>query len=189
MRTIKLKLLTQQQLEVVETNARTFGELKSELEYLGINWNNNKLIDRSTKTTFELDNALLPSGDSIMFQMPTKSESGLSRAIVLNTVKNLKEAGVTIPFDNISRISTDTLIKFIKDNTDAIDHEEDAIPLDLLDEDTQEANDYEELILAPGKYLLVIPEGGISLDKLIDPTLISALDDEQAELLKALKIK
>lgn len=98
MRIIKLKLLTQEQLVSIQTEARTFGEFKKEeaVQKLEIDWSAAKLIDRATKTSLELDEAVLPEVDSsIMFVMPTKTKSGadLSYKEAKEQVKNLVDSG------------------------------------------------------------------------------------------------
>jgi hypothetical protein len=79
MKTIKLKLLTQNQLQPITTNASTFAEFKADeqVKALGIDWSSHKLIDRATRATFELDEAKMPEVDSIMFVTPTKTKSGM----------------------------------------------------------------------------------------------------------------
>lgn len=94
MRKIKFKLLTQTQLEVLETSARTFGELKKEMAahavLSSVNFNNNQLIERSTKVAYQnIDEAVLPPVDCIMFQTATKTDSGCD----LPTAESLKEMG------------------------------------------------------------------------------------------------
>lgn len=94
MRKIKFKLLTQTQLEVLETSARTFGELKEEMAahavLSSVNFNNSQLIERSTKVAYQnIDGAVLPPVDCIMFQADTKTNSGCD----LPTVESLKEMG------------------------------------------------------------------------------------------------
>ena len=60
-RVLKLKVLTQSELVKVETSARTFGELKKEgaVMALGIDWSSAKLVDRASKASFEVDEAVL----------------------------------------------------------------------------------------------------------------------------------
>ena len=81
MRKIKFKLNTQTNLEVIETNARTFGELKAEMSkhsVLGtVNFGNSQLIERDTKVMYgAIDDAILPAVDCIMFVTPVKTNSG-----------------------------------------------------------------------------------------------------------------
>ena len=101
-RVLKLKVLTQSELVKVETSARTFGELKKEavVAALGIDWSSAKLIDRASKASFEVDEAVLPATDAIMFVMPTKSKAGASYQAELRAkIKQLKEDGVEVPFN------------------------------------------------------------------------------------------
>ena len=81
MRKIKFKLLTQNELVVVETSARTFGELKAEVETSEfknvISFNNNQFIERANKTVYgKIDEAVLPATDCIMFVSPLETKLG-----------------------------------------------------------------------------------------------------------------
>jgi len=82
MRKISFKLLTQAQLLVLETNARTLGELKAEISRNSqlrgkIAFGEVQLIERETKATFgDIDEAILPATDCIMFVVPRKTKSG-----------------------------------------------------------------------------------------------------------------
>jgi len=118
-RTIKLKLLTQVSLFAVETGVRTLGEFKllPEVAALNLKWNQIKLIDRATKTSIELDEALLPNIDCIIFLSPTKTDSGMAdRKDLYAQIANLKQLGVTIPF-NPTQTSNAILEEFIALNT------------------------------------------------------------------------
>lgn len=138
MRTIKLKVLTQNELVVVETNARTFGEFKTEVSGLGIDWSSAKLIDKASKASFEVDNAILPATDALMFVMPVKSKAGASRSEMTAAVKALKEKGVEIPF-NYTHATNKQLE-------------------DFLSSQTTEEEPAEVIFLKPGKYILVVEE-------------------------------
>lgn len=118
-RTIKLKVLTATNVVTIVTNARTFGEFKtlSEVKELGIDWSSAKLIDRATKASFELDDAVLPSVDCVLFHSPTKSKAGINwddagYKECKAEVKKLKEGGVIVDF-NYTQASTETLRKFL----------------------------------------------------------------------------
>jgi hypothetical protein len=95
MRKIKFKLLTRTELVTVETDARTFGQLKTqitankELNAL-IQFGNNQFIERDTKVAYgALEDALLPVGDCFMFVIPMKTKSGCD----LPSVDALEEMG------------------------------------------------------------------------------------------------
>lgn len=79
MRVIKLKLMTQNSLVAVETDALTLGEFKQvdAVRALEIDWSNAKLIDRASKASFDLDESRLPEVDSIMFVTPVKTKAGM----------------------------------------------------------------------------------------------------------------
>lgn len=114
-RVIKLKLLTQTELVKVETSARTFAEFKKEpaVSALGIDWNSAKLIDRASKASFDLDEAVLPAIDALMFVTPTKTKSGadLGYKEVKAKIKEFKEKGGIVPF-NYTQATTTELNKF-----------------------------------------------------------------------------
>ena len=83
-RKIKLKLLTQVKLEVIETNVRTFGELvdlikkDSDLNSAVFGGGDDiVMIDRDTKVEYgNIPAAVLPATDCIMFIQPVKTKSG-----------------------------------------------------------------------------------------------------------------
>ena len=81
MRKISFKLLTQNQLVSIDTNARTFGELKEAVSNSGlegvVTFGDNQFLERVTKASFgQIDEALLPQGDCIFFVLPLKTKSG-----------------------------------------------------------------------------------------------------------------
>ena len=80
MRKISIKLLTSDQLVTINSNATYLHEFKqeSEVKNLNLNWKNIKLIDKTTKTSLELDNSVLPAGDCYLFCFPMKTKSGAS---------------------------------------------------------------------------------------------------------------
>lgn len=73
-RTVTLKLTTQKDLVVRESNARTFGELKGELN--DIKFDGMRVVERSTKNTLQMDDAVLPATDFVLFLVPEKVKSG-----------------------------------------------------------------------------------------------------------------
>jgi len=88
MRTFKFKLLTQAQLETFETSATTLGEMKAEirrnpelLRKFDVNPNSTldevQFIERSTKTTYHQNDAILPTTDATMFVSVIKSKGGV----------------------------------------------------------------------------------------------------------------
>jgi hypothetical protein len=123
---IKLKLLDRENLVEIKTSARTFGEFKAEpeVEALSINWEASKLIDRATKSSFDLDESILPEVNSIMFVTPTKTKSGTrSYKEAKAFLKKYKEEGNTIPF-NYTQATTQQMNDFI----DMIAEEPDSQP-------------------------------------------------------------
>jgi len=74
MREVVLKLTTQKDLVKHQSDARTFGELKKEL--VNIKWSGMRVVERSNKTTLQMDDAVLPQGDFILFLVPEKVKSG-----------------------------------------------------------------------------------------------------------------
>jgi len=85
-RKVTLKLTTQKDLINHESAARTFGELKSELG--NVKWDGMRVVERTDKRTLQLDDAVLPSGDFVLFLVPEKVKSGASKA--KKAVKKLK---------------------------------------------------------------------------------------------------
>lgn len=73
-RTITLKLTTQKDLVVRESEARTFGELKADLS--DIKWDGMRVVERTSKNTLQMDDAILPATDVLLFVVPEKVKSG-----------------------------------------------------------------------------------------------------------------
>jgi hypothetical protein len=74
MRKVVLKLTTQKDLIEHQSNAVTFGELKKELRQ--VKWSGMRVVERSTKTTLQMDEAVLPQGEFLLFLVPEKVKSG-----------------------------------------------------------------------------------------------------------------
>ena len=101
-RKVTLKLTSQKDLVVHESEARTYGDLQKELP--NIKWDGMRVVERSSKNTLQADDALLPAGDFLLFVVPEKVKSGndmpkldidnasynemRSHASMLNKVKN-----------------------------------------------------------------------------------------------------
>jgi len=119
-RVIKLKTLTSSVPVSIVTDVHTFGEFKElqEVKNLRIDWESAKLIDRQTKHSFEIDSAILPEIDCIVFQTPTKSKAGLtdwkkaSYKECKAKMRELKDAKVEIPF-NYTTASSETMQNFL----------------------------------------------------------------------------
>lgn len=177
-RVIKLKLLTQTALHVVETSARTLGEFKTEISDLDIDWSSTKLIDRETKASFEVDEAVLPAINAIMFVMPTKSKAGadLSYKEVKAKIKAYKAGGGNVPF-NYTRATTSELNKFWS-SVETINEVTESV-----EEDTNEV-----ITLSPGTYTVVVEGDVVELVEevtVVDCTTEEDLDAEAKELRKS----
>ena len=73
-RKVTLKLTSQKDLVVHESEARTYGDLQKELP--NIKWDGMRVVERSSKNTLQADDALLPAGDFLLFVVPEKVKSG-----------------------------------------------------------------------------------------------------------------
>ena len=73
-RKVTLKVTSQKDLIKVESNARTFGELKKEVKE--VKWTGMRVVERSTKNTLDMDDAILPAGEFTLFLVPEKVKSG-----------------------------------------------------------------------------------------------------------------
>ena len=74
MRKVVLKLTTQKDVIEHQSEARTFGELKKEMRQ--VKWTGMRVVERSTKTTLQMDEAVLPQGEFLLFLVPEKVKSG-----------------------------------------------------------------------------------------------------------------
>jgi len=73
-RKVTLKVTSQKDLIKVDSEARTFGELKKEVK--SVKWDGMRAVERASKNTVELDEAILPAGDFTLFLVPEKVKSG-----------------------------------------------------------------------------------------------------------------
>ena len=73
----KISIKSQQSDEIIhhESEARTLGELKEEMEGK-IRFNDTRCIIKGSKATLEFDDSLLPEGEFVMFVYPQKSKGG-----------------------------------------------------------------------------------------------------------------
>lgn len=74
MRKVVLKLTTQKDLIKHESAAMTFGELKKELRQ--VKWSGMRVVERASKATLQMEDAVLPQGDFVLFLVPEKVKSG-----------------------------------------------------------------------------------------------------------------
>jgi len=74
MREVVIKTTTQKDLIKHESAARTFGELKKEMKQ--VKWTGMRVVERASKTTLQMDDAILPQGDFLLFLVAEKVKSG-----------------------------------------------------------------------------------------------------------------
>jgi hypothetical protein len=76
MRTITIAAMNLGTPVEITTAASTWGELKNDLANNNIEYNNMKAMIRETETSLEGNNAVLPTGDFVLFLTPDKVKSG-----------------------------------------------------------------------------------------------------------------
>jgi len=81
-RKVTLKLTSQKDLIHAESDARTFGELKKDLS--NVKWSGMRVVERSTKNTLQREDAMLPAGEFVLFLVPEKVKSGMSKKKLKN---------------------------------------------------------------------------------------------------------
>ena len=74
MRKVVLKLTSQKDPIEHQSEAATFGQLKKELRQ--VKWSGMRVVERATKTTLQMDDAVLPQGEFLLFLVPEKVKSG-----------------------------------------------------------------------------------------------------------------
>jgi hypothetical protein len=77
MREVVLKLTTQKDVIKHQTDAKTFGELKRELP--NIKWSGMRVVERGSKSTLQMKDAVLPKGDFLLFLVPERVKSGTKK--------------------------------------------------------------------------------------------------------------
>ncbi|NCD06247.1 MAG: hypothetical protein EOL97_09015 [Spirochaetia bacterium] len=177
-RTIRIKVGTKSSLINLTTSVSTVGELKKLTS--DINWKNTVIVDKDTKNSLVLDNALLPATNCTLFVLPQKSKAGytyLGYKEAKAKIKELKEKGVEIPF-NYTQATTAAMNEFLEGREE----------VDMPESQT--------LHLKPGKYVIIveggtevvekiiIPEGYIDMTLLVDCTTLKDLDNEYDEIAK-----
>lgn len=63
--------------KTITSEAKDWGELKTDLRKAGINYSKMKAVIGETQNTMEIDESLTPEGDYTLFLMPTKTKSGM----------------------------------------------------------------------------------------------------------------
>ena len=205
-RTIKLKVLTSDKLVSIETSARTFAEFKAEqaVKDLNIDWSSATLIDRASKASFLVDDAVLPAINSIMFIMPTKSKAGgeLSYKEAKEKILQYKEAGGDLKGFNfvgksakdlnefLSSLSANTPVaaksisqkakEIVGSATKSVKQE----VIGLIQDNWSEEGPREVI---KEVNVEVIKEVGIPTDQLVDSTTLDDLSKEAKELQSRLK--
>jgi hypothetical protein len=194
-RTIKLKVLTSDKLVSIETSARTFADFKADkaVQELGIDWSSATLIDRASKASFLVDDAVLPAINSIMFIMPTKSKAGseLSYKDAKEKILQYKEEGgdlkgfnfvgksakdlnefynsLSVPTKSISEKAKEIVGKAVKSVKQEV--------IGLIQNNWNE-DEPKEVV----KEVEVVREVGIPTDQLLDSTTLSDLSEEAKQL-------
>jgi len=144
-RKIRLKLLTQVQIETIETSVRTFGELKDLISKDSAL--NSKvfeggsdivMIDRDSKVEYgKMKDAILPSGDCILIVQPNKTKSGAEislsdlSSLSYNALRSYgstlnKEENADIDLSGNKQAIYKRISNYLVDNTDEIREDLDA---------------------------------------------------------------
>jgi hypothetical protein len=100
-RQVTLKLTTQKDVIKHESAARTYGELKKELN--NVKWSGMRVVERTNKTTLQHTDAVLPATDFVLFLVPEKVKSGNEdKKNGLQNLKNISEASYNDARSHIS---------------------------------------------------------------------------------------
>lgn len=91
MQTINVYSVRTATLKKVETNAKTWGELKSVLLEMGLFSNNMKAIHKETQVTLESDEIKIKDGFGTLIIVPVDSKAGSNANNVKEVAKELKE--------------------------------------------------------------------------------------------------
>jgi hypothetical protein len=99
-RQVTLKLTTQKDVIKHESAARTYGELKKELN--NIKWSGMRVVERTNKTTLQHSDAVLPATDFVLFLVPEKVKAGLGNKKGLKKLKDIDNASYNDARSHIS---------------------------------------------------------------------------------------
>jgi hypothetical protein len=97
-RLVTLKLTTQKDVIKHDSAARTFGELKKELN--NVKWTGMRVVERTNKTTLQHSDAVLPATDFVLFLVPEKVKAGFGKG--LKKLKNIDSASYNDTRSHIS---------------------------------------------------------------------------------------
>jgi hypothetical protein len=191
-RKVTIKLTSQKDVIEHMTGARTFGELKKELP--DVKFSKMRVVERSTKNTLDMDEAVLPGSDFILFLVPEKVKSGKkdkvkeidvetagyndlrSHASVLNKVKNAQIAM------NGGTEDLRKAIKAYRESVGAADAEGTAAdPLTIIEEARTNINNAIDVIVENAKK-------GVDAGDYVVKVSVDDLDDELKSIKKALKL-
>lgn len=194
-RKVTLKVTTQKNLIVREVEARTFGELKNELS--DINFDGMRVVERSTKNTIEMDEAILPATDFLLFVVPEKVKSGKpttkfdvetasynelrSHISMLNRVKNAE-----IPMNGKVEDLRDNLRQYLKGYETPEDLKpavEEATPIEIIQACKQEIVKSIDILLETVANISTSVQ-----EEYVIKTTVKDLEDEINQIKKSLKL-
>ena len=89
-RRVRIKSTENNVWNTFETSASTFGELKAELTT--VNFDRKRVVVRETRSTLELKDAVLPSGDFTLYLMPKATKSGSDESFANLTLEDIENA-------------------------------------------------------------------------------------------------
>lgn len=197
-RKVTLKLTTQKDLVVRESEARTFGELKA--EFSDIKFDGMRVVERSTKNTLQMDDAILPATDFVLFVVPEKVKSGYripkidvetasynelrSHISTLNKIKN-----ANIPMEGKTEDLRNSLRQYLK-ATETPDElkpvvAEEATPVEVIKECKGQINRAIDTLIEVVEKASAAPA---PVEECVIKTTLKDLDNEVSEIKKSLKL-
>ena len=196
-RTVTLKLTTQKDLVKHESSARTYGELKKELP--NVKWSGMRVVERTNKTTLQMDDAVLPATDFVLFLVPEKVKSGASKAKGLKKLKNVETASYNDCRSHISFLNNmkdaklamdggvDVLRARLKEYYDAAKAGKTPKgdgPVEIIEECRTKINNAIDAIIESAKAGFPVEDA----TEYVIKTSVADLDNELGEIKKSLKL-
>lgn len=198
-RNVTLKLTTQKDLVVRESEARTFGELKAELS--DINFDGMRVVERITKNTLQMDDAILPATDFVLFVVPEKVKSGAripkidvetaqyndlrSHISMLNKVKS-----ANIPLNGKTEDLRDGLRQYLKVSETPDEQQpliiEEATPVEVIQACKQEINKAIDTLIETISN--ITDDSSDEDEEYVIKTTLKDLENEVDEIKKSLKL-
>lgn len=185
-RKVTLKVTTQKDLIHHESSARTLGELQKELP--NVNWSGMRIVERSSKNTLQMKDALLPATDFLLFLIPEKMKSGADVNVATAQYNELRSYMAKLNHEEDAGLSLDGKVEELRGRlTDYLAAEPisnyvpEQDPVNIIEECRARINNAIDNIIAAAKVKAI-------QEDYVFKTSLKDLDTEISEIKKSLSL-